>query len=462
MRRFTILLMALFWPVWLAAAPAPVLVLTLNGAIGPATADYVHRGIEHARAQGAQLLVLQMDTPGGLDTSMRAIIKDILAAPMPVAAFVAPGGARAASAGTYILYASHIAAMAPGTNLGAATPVQIGGASGAGKDEDRGDGAKDGSGKGKGDVGKDGDKSAVPSGDAMTRKHVHDASAYIRGLAQMRGRNAEWAERAVREAVSLSSAEALELKVIDVIAADVPQLLRQLDGRKIKIAGTEQVLATAGVVATAFEPDWRTRFLSVITDPSVAYILIMLGIYGILFELYNPGMVLPGVVGAISALIALYAFQMLPVNYAGLALILLGIAFMVAEAFLPAFGSLGIGGVIAFVIGSVMLFDADIPGFGIPYALIGGFVAASAAFLMFIIGAALKARQRPVVSGREQLLGAPGEVLDDFEAEGWARVRSENWRVRAATPLKAGQRVRVAAIDGLILDVVAERDESDA
>jgi membrane-bound serine protease (ClpP class) len=455
MRRLFILLMAVFWPAWIVAAPAPVLVLTLNGAIGPATADYVHRGIEHARAEGAQLLVLQMDTPGGLDVSMRAIIKDILAATLPIAAFVAPGGARAASAGTYILYASHIAAMAPATNLGAATPVQLGGAPAAGKDEERAQG-------GKGEAAKDSGKSGGLSGDAMTRKVVHDASAYIRGLAQMRGRNAEWAERAVREAVSLSSAEALELKVIDFVAADVPQLLQQLDGRKLKLAGGEQVLATAGVAASVFEPDWRTRFLSVITDPSIAYMLILLGIYAVVFEFSNPGMVFPGVVGAICVLIALYAFQMLPVNYAGLALILLGIGFMIAEVFFPAFGSLGIGGLIAFIIGSVILFDTDIPGFGIPLALIGGFAAASAAFLMLVMGVVLRARERPVVSGREELLGAPGEVLEDFEREGWARVHSEMWRVRAAMPLKAGQRVRVAAIDGLKLDVVAQSDEREA
>ncbi len=452
MRRLFVLLTVLFWPLWLAAAPAPVLVLTLDGAIGPATADYVHRGIERARAQGAQLLVLQMDTPGGLDTSMRAIIKDILAAPMPIAAFVAPGGARAASAGTYILYASHIAAMAPGTNLGAATPVQIG----AAEEKDRpvenpaGPGAS----------GKPGGGAGLTS--AMTRKSVHDAAAYIRGLAQLRGRNAEWAERAVREAVSLSAAEALELKVIDLVAADLPQLLERVDGRRLKLAGTERVLATAGVAATAFEPDWRTRFLSVITNPSIAYILVLLGIYAIVFEFSNPGMVFPGVVGAICVLIALYAFQMLPVNYAGLALILLGVAFMIAEAFVPAFGSLGIGGLIAFIIGSVFLYETDIPGYGVPFALIGGFAAASAAFLLFIVGAVLRAHRRPVVSGREELVGALGEVLEDFEREGWARVHSETWRVRAATPLKAGQRVRVAAIDGLTLDVVAQSDEREA
>jgi len=440
------LLPALAW-----AAEPPVALLTINGAIGPAIADYVHRGVEQAAKQGAQLLVLQMDTPGGLDTSMRAIIKDILASPVPVAAFVAPGGARAASAGTYILYASHIAAMAPATNLGAATPVAIGAPGGGAQDEDgKADGKTDGK------AGKTGKGEAGGTSSTMTRKQVNDASAYIRSLAQMRDRNAEWAERAVREAVSLSASEALKMKVIDLVAENVPDLLRRLDGRKLKVSDAERVLRTAGVVATPVEPDWRTRFLSVVTDPSIAYVLILLGIYALVFEFSNPGLVFPGVVGAICVLVALYAFHLLPVNYAGLALMLVGIAFMVGELFFPAYGSLGIGGAIAFVIGSVILIDTDVPGLGVPLSLVLGLAAGSAAFLFLVVGMALKAHRRPVVSGREELLGSTGEALEDFEQEGWARVHGETWRIRSAAPLRAGQRVRVVAMHGLLLEVVPE------
>ena len=412
---------------------APVAVVPLDGAIGPATADFVRRSIERAATDGTELVVLRIDTPGGLDTSMREIIKAILASPVPVASFVAPSGARAASAGTFILYASHIAAMAPGTNLGAASPVSV--------------------------MGGGGDKDGKKGEDTMMKKAMNDAVAYIRGFAQLRGRNADWAEKAVRDALSLPAEEALKQKVIDVIAPDVPALLAALEGKTIEAAGAKRTLHVRGVSFEERAPDWRTRFLGVITNPSVAYLLILVGAYALLFEFMNPGLILPGVVGAIAILVALYALHLLPVNYAGLALIALGIGFMVAEAFVPAFGSLGIGGLIAFVLGSIMLIeDTALPGFEIPLALIAGMAVASAGFLIFIVGMLLRSRRQAIVSGREQMLGARGEALGDFDREGWARVRGEQWRVRSARAVRRGQRLRVTAMHGLVLDVEPEGD----
>jgi membrane-bound serine protease (ClpP class) len=453
------LLVGLLLLVWLgrAAASAPaVVVLDVDGAISPGTADYVVRGLKSAAADQARLVVLQIDTPGGLDISMRQIIKQVIASPVPVVAFVAPEGARAASAGTYILYASHIAAMAPATNLGAATPVAIGiGGEPEPGNQTRKGGKDDGQQSNK-DASPTGSEQAAP-GSAMEHKQVNDASAYLRSLAQMRGRNVEWAELAVRQAVSLSAEEALKLKVIEVIARDVPDLLRQLDGRKVYVMGVGRTLDMSGARIDTLEPDWRSRLLAVIADPSIAYLLMLAGIFGLFFEFSNPGYVLPGVVGAISLLLAMFAFQMLPINYAGLGLIILGLAFMIAEVFMPSFGALGIGGVVAFVIGSVMLIDTGIPGYGVPWFLIVPMAIAGTLFIFFVAGMALKARQRPVVSGREELIGSSGEVLEDFDGkDGWARVHGENWRIRSHQPLSRGQRVRVVSMDGLILDVEPE------
>jgi len=425
------------------AQPAPVALVPVQGVIGPATADFIGRSLERAAKDGAALVVLRLDTPGGLDSSMRDIIRDILASPVPVAAWVGPSGARAASAGTFILYASHFAAMAPATNLGAASPVAIGGGGG-----------------GKGEPGKEGEKGVAPSGDTMMRKVTNDAAAYIKGLAQLRGRNAEWAEKAVREAVSLPAAEAKKIKVIDVVAESVPALLEALDGRTVEVAGEKRKLALKGAEVLTLEPDWRTQVLAVITNPSVAYLLILLGVYALIFEFSNPGLILPGVVGAICILIAMYAFQLLPVNYAGLALLLLGIAFMVAEVWVASHGALAVGGLVAFVLGSIMLLDTDVPQFEIPYTLIAGVTLGSAAFVFVVVGMLIRSRGRPVVSGREYLVGAQGEALEDILHEGWARVQGERWRVRAAEPLRAGERLRITGVHGLVLDATRDAGQT--
>jgi membrane-bound serine protease (ClpP class) len=477
-----------------AVATNSVVVVPVNGAIDPASADFIVRSLRRAADERAQLAVLQLDTPGGLDTSMRQIIKAILGSPVPVATFIAPSGARAASAGTYIIYASHIAAMAPGTNLGAATPIQmgIGGAEppagGGGMPGLPGGGTGVGAGAQKNGPGApasaDSASSANPANSASAassalpldtqstelRKQVHDAAAYIRGLAQMRGRNADWAERAVREAVSLSASEALAQHVVDLNARDIPDLLRQVDGRTISTAHGDVKLSTANAPVITLEPDWRNQFLAVITDPNVALVLLMIGMYGLFFEFANPGFVLPGVVGAISLLMGLFAMQMLPVNYVGLGLIFLGIAFLIGEAFLPTFGSLGFGGVVAFVIGALMLIDTDVPGYGIPLPLIAAVVVFSVVFVFGVSRLALRARRRPVVTGSEALIGSLGVVLDgglspdgdllpgDAAAggalAGWAQVHGERWRVSSTAPVAAGHAVRVTARRGLTLTVV--------
>ncbi len=430
----------------IAAQPRTAIVLDIKGAIGPATADYALRGIDEAASQSAELIVLRLDTPGGLDQAMREIIQRILVSRIPIIGFVAPTGARAASAGTYILYATHVAAMAPATTLGAATPVQI---SGAGlfstnrkPDENRARGRDD-------QRPRDQQKSAPDS--TMERKIVNDAAAYIRGLAKQRGRNARWAERAVHEAVSLTAADALKKNVIEIIARNLDDLLMKLDGHKVDVAGIERVLNTDELAVRMIKPDWRSRLLAVITDPNVAYILMLIGIYGLIFELASPGAILPGVLGAICLLLALYAFQVLPINYAGLGLIILGVLFMAAEAFAPSFGVLGLGGVAAFVIGSIILMDDGSLAISLP--LIGGTALVGASFFLWIILRLLRTRKAQPVTGAENMIGSQGCALEDFDYQGRVFVQGENWRARTRNSLHKGQIVRVIAIDGLTLTV---------
>ena len=426
------------------AAPQRAIILEINDAIGPAIADYIVRELRTAAGSETGLIVLRMDTPGGLDTSMREIISAILASPVPVATYVAPNGARAASAGTYIAYASAVVGMAPGTNIGAATPVQLGVSPFVpGEKPEQPSGQKNG--QEKGPVGE--------PADTESRKAINDAVAYIRSLADLNGRNADWATEAVRTSVSIPASEALKLHVIDVIADDAPDLLRKIDGRTATVAGKPERLETASLQIVTVAPDWRTQLLAIATNPNIALILMLIGIYGLLFEFLNPGAVAPGLIGAISLLVALYALHLLPINYAGAALLLLGIGLMIAEAHIGAFGVIGVGGIIAFVIGAIMMFPPGAPGFELSPVVIAGVVVVTASFFMLVLSMLFRSRKRLVITGREALLGAEGDAVAWQGADGRVLIRGEIWRARAARPLQPGTRVKVIDRDGLVLVV---------
>jgi len=448
LRAFLVALILVFSAVS-AQADGNVVVLNIKGGIGVATAEYILSGIEHAETSGAELIIIDMDTPGGLMAPMRDIVQAILGSSVPVATYVTPAGARADSAGTYILLASHVAVMTPTTHLGAATPVALGGDDATPKNSDDEESDDDA-------------EAAPPAGSAMGRKVLNDAIAYIRSLAERYGRNADWAEKAVRDAATLTAREALEQNVVDFVAKDHAELLRLVDGYEVEVDSEVITLATNDVVMEEFEPSWRIKVLSVIANPEIVLLLGVIGLYGLMYEGWNPGAIVPGVVGIICLLLAAYALQVLPVNYAGLALIIVGLALMTAEAFAPSFGALGIGGIAAFVFGSIMMFDSGIPGFGISIAFVVALAAVFALLFIWLISYVLKLRMRGAVTGRDSIIGGIGTAMQGFTGEGKVWLEGEAWTARSSVAIEKNQHVVVRAMDGLVLEVEPMAEPDDA
>lgn len=426
MKRLFFIFFMTFLP--LIASTSTIIKLEIKGTIGPASSNYLKEGMAAALDENAQMILIELDTPGGLSTSMREMIQEIANSTLPVITYVSPKGARAASAGTYLLYASHVAAMAPGTNLGAATPVSLM------------------------PVPKMTDAN-ISRPSSLEKKAINDAMAYIKSLAELNDRNITWAMEAVKEAESISAKDALRYHVIDMMAENSTELLNKLDGKSLTVSGKEITLRTQDAVILTFEPDWKTQLLWIITDPNIAYILLLIAIYGIFFELLNPGGIVPGVIGIISGVIALYALNMLPFNYAGLLLILLGIAFMVAEVFITGFGILGIGGVLAFAFGSLLLFDVDTLGSGVSIPLIIAFTVVSLTFFIFVIRFLIKSRSAKIVTGVDDMIGSIAEVLESSEKGYRVRCHGEVWYAESDSVLELGQKVRVESLSGLVLHV---------